>query len=180
MCDFAAVSPPPSLIPFRARARGAIPCRAAVLRQIASAEALGRTLAPASRGPARVRVPSGREPRDRGPGLSPHRGLGSHRPRGGTQTDPNPGISQRDQRVGGNSTGLSLYLPPRGAIGLEWLRPPRREELCRVKGGAKSPRWGGGDDRLRLTHNPPGSRVNWLGGGRAHSSGMPALRRPST
>ena len=82
VCDFAAVSPPPSLIPFRARARGAIPCRAAVLRQIASAEALGRTLAPASRGPARVRVPSGREPRDRGPGLSPTGGLGSHRPRG--------------------------------------------------------------------------------------------------
>jgi hypothetical protein len=61
------------------------------------------------------RVPSGP---DAGPGagLSPTGGLGSHKPRGGTRTDPNPGILQRDQRVEGNSLTCPL-----GATGTEGL-----------------------------------------------------------
>jgi hypothetical protein len=38
-----------------------------------------------------------------GPGVSPHRGALGPIARGGTRTDPNPGIVQWDQRVAGNS-----------------------------------------------------------------------------
>ena len=41
--------------------------------------------------------------RDRGAGF-PHRGLGSHRPRGGTQAEENSGIVQQGQLLRGNST----------------------------------------------------------------------------
>jgi len=77
---------------------------------------------------------------DRGRGCSPHRGLGSHGPRGGTRTENNRGIVQQYQTPGRNSPACPL-----GAIGPEALSP-RRCGVCWVGRGAESrlktpPKW---------------------------------------